>query len=105
MGAKPQTSLLVVLSRMFWMLIGPATLSITAIAIAENHKGWFAPRSIAFLVILGLVILSRWLDPETSDGAPATAHQRGTYMMSAVVLGLAGWAVANMLGDYWQAAG
>jgi len=104
MHTKPTTSGVVVLARMFWLLIGPATLSITAIAIAENHTGWFGPRSIGFLVVLGLVILSRWLDPETSDGDPVTPKQRGIYMILAVIFGLTGWAAANMLGVYWQAA-
>ena len=103
MASKQPTSLAVTLARMFWILIGPAFLSIAAIAIAENHKGWFAPRSIAFLVVLALVIVARWLDPDTSDGAPITSSQLQKYFILTIVLGMAGWAAANMLGDYWQA--
>jgi hypothetical protein len=48
-----------------------------AYTLTESEKGWFAPSSIAFLIVLAAVIIARWLDPHTSDGEPTTpAHLR-----------------------------
>jgi hypothetical protein len=75
------TSGLAPLGRIFWMMVGPASLFLLAIAIARDPSGWFTPRDFAFLFVLAAMIAARLLefrgDPHTASGEPATpAHFR-----------------------------
>jgi hypothetical protein len=103
MASNQSTSTFEVMARVFWMLVGPGTLSILAISIAENHRGWFAARSIAFLVVLVAVITARWMDPLNSYGEPATPGQRRSYMLFTAFIGLLAWVITNVLGILWLA--
>jgi hypothetical protein len=62
------------LSRLFWMFIGPAILSILGISLVEVPKGWLSPRRVVYLVLLIAVVLTRWFDPLDSYGQPTTPH-------------------------------
>jgi hypothetical protein len=101
MAPNQSTSLLVVFARLFWMMAGPAVLLLLAFSLATNQKGWWAPSSIAFLVVLMAVVLVRWLDPNTSDGDPATAAHLRRYTAGAIAIGLVAWTVANLAGNHW----
>lgn len=90
-------------ARVVWFLFGPMALLVLAIMIAEKGSGWFGPSSIAFLLVLSITVLARWLDcrggqPRAADGQPATAAQLRRYFIAAPVAGLAVWAVANLIG-------
>jgi hypothetical protein len=66
---------------MFWMMIGPAILFLLSLGIARDGGGWFTPKDIAFLVILGGLILGRLAefrggDPRTADGGRRTGSRR-----------------------------
>jgi hypothetical protein len=98
---NPSSSRMAATSRLFWMLVGPAILSILGILIAENHKGWFAPRSIVFLALLIGVVIARWFDPLDSHGQPTTPRQRQMELAFLIALSLGGWLIANMLSSYW----
>jgi hypothetical protein len=86
------------------MLAGPAALLLLAFSLAGKQDGWFSSQSIAFLVVLAAVIATRWLDPQTSDGEPTTGAHLRMFTATAVGVGLAAWAIANMLGNYWRAS-
>lgn len=101
MATKQAASLVEVMARVFWILVGPGTLSILAIRIADNHQGWFTWRSIAFFIVLFCVAFARWMDPLDSNGEPAAPGQFGKYLAVTFGLGLAGWVLANLLGIYW----
>ena len=101
MASNPSTSLMAVMSRLFWMLVGPASLSILGLFIANNHTGWLAPRSVIFLGLLIGVVLARWFDPLDSYGQSTTPRQRQLELASLITLGLGGWLIANVLGVYW----
>ena len=83
------------------MLAGPAALLLLAFSLAGKKEGWFSSQSIAFLVVLAAVIVTRWLDPQTSEGEPTTGAHLRMFTATAVVVGLAAWAIANMLGNHW----
>jgi hypothetical protein len=100
MASNQSTSGFQVFVRVFWMMIGPGILSILALTIAEGHKGWFAARSIAFLVVLIVVTIARRLDPLTPDGEPATQGDFRWYTVFTMSLGLAAWIFANLLGNH-----
>jgi hypothetical protein len=99
-----RSSGLVALARLFWMLIGPAILFMLAGTIAGNDTGWFAPASIAFLVILPVMIAARWMDGDNSYGDPTTPAEVTTYTIGAIIVGLALWVVANFAGNHWPPA-
>lgn len=101
MASDPSTSLLATMSRLFWMLVGPAILSILGLFIAESHKGWFSPRSVVFLGLLIAVVLARWFDSLDSYGQPTTPRQRQLELAFLITLGVGGWLIANALGVYW----
>lgn len=86
------------------MLAGPAALLLLAFSLAGKKDGWFSSQSIAFLVVLAAVIATRWLDPQTSEGEPTTGAHLRMFTAAAVGVGLAAWAIANVLGNYWRAS-
>lgn len=95
-------------ARLFWMIVGPGVLLLLAFSIATRGQGWFTPVDIAFLVILPLVLAARWYefhhgDPHTATGDPATPADLRKYLVVALPLGLAVWALANLLGNHWLA--
>ena len=102
----PTTSPLVILARVYWMMLGPLLLALLAFTIIDRGNGWFTPADLAFLVVLGGLLLARWLEfrggnPQTSTGEPATPAHLRRYVCGAVLLGFAAWGVANLLGNHW----
>jgi hypothetical protein len=98
---KQSTSVGVVVARVLWMLIGPLSLTSVAITIMETGHGWFAIRSILFLIALAVTIVARWVDPVTSEGEPTTPGQRRFTAAWTLIAGLIGWTVANVIGMNW----
>jgi hypothetical protein len=103
MSSPHFTSPIGIVARLFWMLAGPAALLLLAFSLAGKKDGWFSSQSIAFLVVLAAVIATRWLDPQTSDGEPTTGAHLRMFTVMAVGVGLAAWAIANVLGNHWLA--
>jgi hypothetical protein len=101
MASNQSTSLLGVFTRITWMMAGPAILLLLAYSLVTNEKGWLAPSSVAFLVVLIAVVLARWLDPLTSEGETATAAHLRRYTLMALGIGIAVWAIVNVLGNHW----
>jgi hypothetical protein len=101
MASNHPTSLGEALARVFWLMAGPATLSLLAITMAQSYSGWFAPRSVAFLAVVVGIGLARWFDPRDSFGELASPAQRRRYVAVAAVLGIAGWVATNLLGIFW----
>lgn len=104
MSSPHSTSSISIIARLFWMLAGPATLLLLAFSLAGKKDGWFSSQSIAFLVVLAVVIAARWLDPQTSEGEPTTGAHLRMFTATAAGVGLAAWAIANILGNHWRAS-
>ena len=85
------------------MFVGPAALLLLAYSLAGNNNGWFSTQSIAFLIVLVVVIVMRWLDPQTSEGEPTTGEHLRRFTATALGVGLAAWGIANLLGNHWLA--
>jgi hypothetical protein len=105
-SAQPTSSLFVLASRVFWMMVGPMMLAILALSIVRIGTSWFTPADFAFLVVLGLVLLARWVEfrggnPQTAAGEPATPDHLRRYVVITLALGLGVWIVANLVGNYW----
>ncbi len=102
MESNQSTSLIAVLARVFWMMAGPAALALLALSMADNFHGWLAPRSVAFLVVIGGIIIARRLDPANGEGEPTTSSQLRWHTGLTIAIGLIAWTTANALGKHWQ---
>ena len=105
MASSDTTRLIPVFGRLFWMMVGPMALVMTTYFIVTSGTGWTTTADFLFFIILGGMILGKWLEfrggsPETSTGEPATAADLRRYILMVVIAGPAVWIVANILGNY-----
>lgn len=92
------------LPRLIWFMIGPMALLMLALLIAEKRGGWTGPASLAFVGVLIVTILARWLDyrggnAQTAEGTPATAFHTRRFVIGASLVGLVVWCLANLIGS------
>lgn len=104
MAASHTTAPSAALGRIVWMMLGPLLLIVAGFAIVSSDDGWTAFSDIAYLVILAAMLVGRWLEfrggqPERADGAPATASDLTRYLLLAPLVGIAGWILANLVGN------
>ncbi len=92
--------------RIFWMMIGPALLLVSAAVIINSPRtGWHTGADIVFLVVLAGMILGRWLehrggDPRNAMGEPAAPGELGRYILVVFVAGATVWVLANLISNY-----
>lgn len=108
MTPHQSTSLLGALSRLLWLMLCPMVLLLLTLAIINAGPSWLTAADLAFLVVLGTMILARWLEfragaPQTATGEPATVSHLQRYAIFAAIVGLVVWIVANLLANYWMA--
>lgn len=108
MQSTGTNSALVLLGRVFWMFLGPMILVFLGYSIVRIGNGWFTPADIAFLVVVGVLVLARWLEvrggnPQTASGEPATPEQFRRYILLAPLVGIMVWIGANLIGNHWLA--
>jgi len=106
MADNPTTPFSAVAGRAFWMMIGPLGLMLCLYFIATSGTGWHTVADLLYFVILGGMILGRWLEfrgghPETSAGDPATPADLRRYILLALTIGPALWLAANVIGNHW----
>lgn len=95
-----------VVGRVFSMMLGPAFLFILAVAIARDGGGWLTGKDVAFHVLLAALIAGRILefrgkDPRTATGEPATAQDLRMFIVLTLLLAIAAWVFANLVGNHW----
>lgn len=101
----PTKSSAAVLGRLFWMMLGPLTLGVATYYILTSGTGWRTTADVLFFVILGGMILGRWLEfrggnPQTSTGEPATSKDLRRYILLLVIAGPIVWGVVNAIGNH-----
>ncbi len=106
MATRTSTSTAAFFGRLFWLFAGPMFLMVLALNIAQRGTGWLTPIDLGYFLILGGMLLGRWLEfrsgsAMTATGEPATASDLRRYMVTAAIAGLALWAAANLLGNHW----
>lgn len=99
------TSLLALLGRVFWMMIGPLSLILFAFSIVRTGSGWLTALDVGYLVVLGGMLLARWHEfhrgsAKTVDGQRATPADWRHYVQTVVPLGLVTWIAANVIGNH-----
>ena len=89
------------LPRIFWMMLGPLGLLMTAFKVYLSDR--WSVADVAFWLIVALLIGARYVDivrfkGQTMNGEPATRAQLKRYVLLVLVAGAALWAIARALG-------
>jgi len=105
MSDAPITSIKVIFARLFWMLLGPVFLAISLYHIATAGTGWATFADLLYFIILGGMILGRWVEfrggnPRTTTGEPATPADLRRYVLAVAVGGPVCWVLANLIGNH-----
>ena len=105
MSSSTTTPLSAVFGRLFWMLVGPLGLILTTYFIVTSGTGWTTMADLLYFVILGGMILGKWLEfrggnPETTTGEHVTAADLRRYILMVVTAGPIVWVVANIFGNH-----
>jgi hypothetical protein len=87
MDTRRTTTVPALFGRLLWMMVGPFTLFLLALAIAEQRGGLLTLPSLAFFPVLGITMLGRWLEfrvghPVTATGEPATTEHLRRYLLA-----------------------
>jgi hypothetical protein len=90
--------------RLYWTLLGPMMLMLTAIYIAFEGVGWFTFADLVYFILLAGLILARWLEfrggkPLTDMGEPATWSHFRRYASGVIVFGIILWVLANAVSN------
>jgi hypothetical protein len=88
------------LLRVFWMILGPGGLLLTAITIAQSRTPQPGVKDLVFgLLLLGMlaarVLNHAWIGGWDSDGRPETRAAILRWVPLAAVVGLALWGLAH----------
>ncbi len=105
MQDKDSASLGDILARLVWMMIGPVLLALFGYLIIKTGNGWLTGPDFAFIGVLAGMMLARWLEfrgghAQTAEGQPATPEHLRRYLIGVAVLGVAGWVIANIFGNF-----
>jgi hypothetical protein len=94
-----------VFCRLFWLLLGPAGLLLTGVAIMQSKAGWFTGKDLIFGLVVLVMILCRWVDflkgnGDNALGDPVSKRYMLGYTVIGLVAGAAIWAGVNVLANY-----
>ena len=106
MTTEPVTSGLLVITRSYWMMLGPAFLFILAFQITRGDIGWFSIVDGVFFVMLGGILIARWYEfykgqPLDSFGEPAKPGELRGFVVRTLLIGLGVWIVAKLVAVFW----
>jgi hypothetical protein len=87
------------LARLFWIMGGPALMLFLAAVMVQRGGGWYAPASVAFLVVMIAVAAIRRLDPHNGYGEASAPEDLRKHAIVTFGMGLIVWIIANLLGN------
>jgi len=99
------TSLGVLLARVFWLMLGPIAAGLALLGIVRHGEGWATLVDGVFLVVVGLMLLCRWVEIRsgsamTATGKPATVRHLRRYAVGLLVVAPILWIAANLVGNH-----
>lgn len=99
------TSFKVLGARLTWILIGPLVLIGITYGVVTKGAGWLTGLDAAFVVVVGLMLLGRWVEQRsgtatTLTGEAATPAQLKRYMTTLTAVAAVVWVVANIVGNH-----
>jgi len=95
-----QSSLLGVLARLWWMLLGNVVLAFSLIFVFRNEGSFFHPADWVFWITVATFVAIRYLDIRFLDGQTATGEKAsmtnwGRYVVLLLVCSTVLWAIAH----------
>lgn len=95
-GTAPLTGLAL---RVFWMILGPATLFALAMLMAQHRGSWMV--DLGYVSAVMLVLAARYLDISRFDGTtdtgePATIEHFRRYAMKLFLVAAAVWSLVHL---------
>jgi len=98
------TSFGVLLARLTWTAFGPLALGATLWGVATARQ-WLTSFDVVVACIVGLMILGRWIEQRsgtatTMTGETATVGHCKRYTASLLIVAVAAWIAAKLLGTY-----
>lgn len=92
-------------ARVTWILAGPLALLGITYGIVSSGTGWQTDLDVAFGIVLGLMLLGRWVEHRsgaatTLTGEPATPEQFRHFATLLPPLAAAVWVIANIVGNH-----
>lgn len=106
MVALRNDSMLILFGRLFWMMVGPGTLLVSAVLIVSSARaGWRTGADIMYWIALAGMILGRYVEhrggnPRTSTGDPATVGDLRRYVITTAIVGAVVWVIANVVSNH-----
>lgn len=93
MSTRPTTSSVAFFGHLSWIIVGPMFLMVLALSIARRNTGWLTLLDLCFRLILGGMLLGRWLEfrsgtAVTGIGGPAMPADLRRYLVVATLVGL-----------------
>ena len=101
-ATNKQDSIVGVLARVFWMLIGNGVLAISMISILLHEGSMFHAADLVFWVTIAALVLVRYLDIKfwgglTAAGGPATIANWNRYAVVLLISSVGVWALSHMV--------
>ena len=99
-ATSKQDSILGLLARIFWMLIGNMVLAISMIIIIQHKGSMFHAADLVFWITIAAIILVRYLDIKfwgglTAAGGPATIANWNKYAAALLIGSAVVWVVLH----------
>jgi len=101
-AASKQDSIIGLLARVFWMLIGNGVLAISMISILLQEGSMFHAADLVFWITIAALILVRYLDIKfwggmTAAGGSATIANWSRYAAALLIGSAAVWALSHVV--------
>lgn len=98
-------SMIGLLTRMYWMGLGPIFLILLLMNVVMTGSGWLTTTDVLYLLGLGSLPLVRRIElrlgiAQTADGQSATDSDLRNYTAFAMLIGLVAWVAANVVGNH-----
>ncbi|HVC93128.1 MAG TPA: hypothetical protein VND64_05525 [Pirellulales bacterium] len=99
------SSLRLLVARLTWMLIGPATLVIIGLKIASAGDGWLTRLDAIFFGVVGMILMARWSELKSGEGRdsfgePSTIATFPRFVRTFAAVAIAAWTIANIMGNH-----
>ena len=99
-ATSKQDSIVGLLARIFWMLIGNMVLAISMIIIIQHKGSMFHAADLVFWITIAAIILVRYLDIKfwgglTAAGGPATIANWNRYAAALLIGSAVVWVVLH----------
>jgi hypothetical protein len=99
------SNLTIGLARLYWAIFGPGFLIGSLALSVAGPKGWLTGRDLVPFLVLGAMILCRWMEQRTGKattayGDPSTPRDFHLWAVIVSVIAVVGWIIANIISNH-----